>query len=36
MYRDQFVSITYIVVVFSIIVQGMTIGKVYRKLNGIK
>lgn len=32
MYRDQFVSITYIVVIFSIIVQGLTIGKLYRKL----
>jgi monovalent cation:H+ antiporter, CPA1 family len=32
MYRDQFVSITYIVVVFSIIVQGLTIGKLYRSL----
>lgn len=32
-YRDEFVSITYIVVVFSIIVQGLTIGKVYRKLS---
>lgn len=32
MYRDQFVCITYIVVVFSIIVQGLTIGKLYRKL----
>ncbi len=32
MYRDQFVSLTYIVVVFSIIVQGLTIGKLYRKL----
>lgn len=32
MYRDQFVAITYIVVIFSIIVQGLTIGKLYRKL----
>ncbi len=32
MYRDQFVSITYIIVIFSIIVQGLTIGKLYRKL----
>lgn len=27
MYRDTFVSITYVIVVFSIIVQGLTIGK---------
>ena len=27
MYRDAFVSITYVIVVFSIIVQGLTIGK---------
>jgi len=32
MYRDQFVSITYIIVIFSIIVQGLTIGKLYRRL----
>lgn len=32
MHRDQFVSITYIVVVFSIIVQGLTIGKLYKRL----
>ena len=32
MYRDQFLSITYIIVIFSIIVQGLTIGKLYRKL----
>jgi CPA1 family monovalent cation:H+ antiporter len=36
MYRDQFVSITYIIVIFSIIVQGLTIGKLYRKLEGNK
>ncbi len=34
MHRDLFVSITYMVVVFSIIVQGLTIGKFYRKLSG--
>ena len=28
MYRDEFVLITYIIVVFSVIVQGLTIGKV--------
>ncbi len=32
MHRDQFVSITYVVVVFSIIVQGLTIGKLYKRL----
>ena len=33
MHRDQFVSITYVVVIFSIIVQGLTIGKLYRKIS---
>lgn len=28
MYRDIFVSVTYIIVLFSIIVQGLTLGKV--------
>lgn len=32
MHRDQFVSITYVVVVFSIVVQGLTIGKLYKRL----
>jgi CPA1 family monovalent cation:H+ antiporter len=32
MHRDQFVSITYIVVLFSITVQGLTIGKLYKRL----
>lgn len=32
MYRDQFVTITYIVVVFSIIGQGLTIGKLLKRL----
>lgn len=32
MYGDMFVSITYIVVLFSIVVQGLTIGKYARKL----
>jgi CPA1 family monovalent cation:H+ antiporter len=32
MYRDQFVLITYIIVVFSILVQGLTIGKLAQKL----
>ena len=31
MHRDEFVLITYIIVVFSIIVQGLTIGKVAAK-----
>lgn len=31
MYRDEFVLITYIVVVFSIIVQGLTIGDVAKR-----
>jgi CPA1 family monovalent cation:H+ antiporter len=34
MYRDLFLSITYIVVVFSIIVQGLSIGTVYKRLTG--
>jgi monovalent cation:H+ antiporter, CPA1 family len=33
MHRDLFVSITYIIVIFSIVVQGLTIGKLYRKLS---
>jgi CPA1 family monovalent cation:H+ antiporter len=32
MYGNMFVSITYIVVLFSIIVQGLTIGKFAKKL----
>jgi CPA1 family monovalent cation:H+ antiporter len=32
MYRSEFVSITYIVVIFSILVQGLTIGKLAKKL----
>ncbi len=32
MHRDEFVPITYIIVVFSILVQGLTIGKVTQKL----
>ncbi|MEO3407653.1 sodium:proton antiporter [Mucilaginibacter sp. CAU 1740] len=32
MHRDEFVLITYMVVVFSIIVQGLTIGKLAKKL----
>ncbi len=32
MYRDEFVLITYIIVIFSIIVQGLTIGKLAKKL----
>lgn len=33
MHRDELVLITYIIVVFSIVVQGLTIGKVAAKLN---
>lgn len=32
MHREMFVTVTYIVVVFSIVVQGLTIGIVVRKL----
>ena len=32
MYRDEMVSITYIVVIFSIIVQGLSIGKLAKKI----
>ncbi len=32
MHRDEFVLITYMIVVFSIIVQGLTIGKLARKV----
>lgn len=32
MHRNEFVSITYIVVIFSILVQGLTIGKLAKKL----
>lgn len=32
MHREQFVLITYIIVVFSILVQGLTIGKLAKKL----
>jgi monovalent cation:H+ antiporter, CPA1 family len=34
MHKDEFVLITYIVVVFSILVQGLTIGKFARRLLG--
>ena len=33
MHKDLFVTITYMVVIFSIIVQGLTIGKLYKKLS---
>lgn len=33
MHKDLFVTITYMVVIFSIIVQGLTIGKFYKKLS---
>lgn len=32
MFGEMFVTITYVVVIFSIIVQGLTIGKIARKL----
>ncbi len=32
MYKNEFLAITYIIVVFSIVVQGLTIGKVAKKL----
>lgn len=32
MYRDEFVLITYVIVIFSILVQGMTIGKLAGRL----
>ena len=35
-HRDTIVSITYIIVVFSIIVQGLTIGKLAKKLTEFK
>ena len=31
-HRDEFVSVTYIIVIFSILVQGLTIGRLARKL----
>jgi len=34
MERDLFLMITYIVVIFSIIVQGLSVGRVVRKLSG--
>lgn len=34
MYRDEFVMITYMIVVFSILVQGLTIGKLAKRLQG--
>ena len=36
MHRDLFVSITYSVVIFSILIQGLTVGKLYKKLSGTK
>lgn len=32
MHRDEFVLITYIIVIFSILIQGLTIGKITQKL----
>ena len=31
-YKSYFISITYIIVVFSVVVQGLTIGRLYRWL----
>lgn len=36
MHRNEFVAITYIIVVFSILVQGLTIGRLARRLNDKK
>ena len=33
MERDLFLMITYLVVIFSIVVQGLTVGKLVKKLN---
>jgi CPA1 family monovalent cation:H+ antiporter len=33
-HRDEFVSVTYIIVLFSILVQGLTIGKLAKKIYG--
>jgi len=35
MYKNQFVLITYLIVVFSILVQGLTIGPLAKRLNGV-
>ena len=34
LFRNEFVQITYVVVVFSILVQGLTIGKLAARLAG--
>lgn len=34
MHRDLFISITYIIVIFSILVQGLTVGQIAKKLSG--
>lgn len=36
MHRNEFVAITYVIVVFSVVVQGLTIGKLTQKLQLIK
>lgn len=33
MHRDLFLMVTYIIVVFAIIVQGLTVGKLVKRLN---
>jgi CPA1 family monovalent cation:H+ antiporter len=35
-YKQVIVSVTYIIVLFSITVQGLTIGKLVRKINHVK
>ena len=35
MYGDMFVSITYIIVLFSIVVQGLTIGRFAKRLQNL-
>lgn len=34
MHHDEFVAVTYMVVLFSILVQGATVGKLYKRLSG--
>jgi len=34
MHHDEFVAVTYIVVLFSILVQGASVGRLYKRLSG--
>jgi monovalent cation:H+ antiporter, CPA1 family len=34
MHHDEFVAVTYMVVLFSILVQGASVGKLYKRLSG--